>query len=85
MLTQKNQSNTIRRRIEVVITGLTRNQVASRGLEGSNPPSPPLVNNTNSENGFVLFFAADFFGIIVERNYKSQPEQRADWANLRTI
>ena len=47
--------------------------------------SPPLVNNTNSENGFVLFFAADFFGIIVERNYKSQPEQRADWANLRTI
>ena len=27
----------LRRRIEVVITGLTRNQVASRGLEGSNP------------------------------------------------
>ena len=54
---------------------------------GSNKLSspPPLVNNTNSENGFVLFFAADFFGIIVERNYKSQPEQRADWANLRTI
>ena len=42
------------------------------------PPSPPLVNNTNSENGFVLFFAADFFGVIVERNYKSQPKQRAD-------
>lgn len=49
------------------------------------PRLPPLVNNTNSENGFVLFFAVDYFGIIVERNYKSQPEQRADWANLRTI
>lgn len=47
--------------------------------------APPLVNNTNLDLGFVLFFAADFFGIIVERNYKSQPEQRADWANLRTI
>ena len=32
------------------------------------PPSPPLGNNTNSENGFVLFFAVDYFGIIVERN-----------------
>ena len=31
------------------------------------PFSPPLVNNTNSENGFVLFFAVDYFGIIVER------------------
>lgn len=30
-------------------------------------PVPPLVNNTNSENGFVLFFAVDYFGIIVER------------------
>ena len=29
--------------------------------------SPPLGNNTNSENGFVLFFAVDYFGIIVER------------------
>ena len=27
MLTQKTQSNTIRRRIEVVVTGLTRNQL----------------------------------------------------------
>ena len=49
------------------------------------PPPPPLANNTNSENGFVLFFAVDYFCIIVERNYKSQPEQRADRANLRTI
>ena len=32
------------------------------------PLSPPLGNNTNSENGFVLFFAVDYFGIIVERN-----------------
>lgn len=31
------------------------------------PFSPPLGNNTNSENGFVLFFAVDYFGIIVER------------------
>jgi hypothetical protein len=31
------------------------------------PLAPPLVNNTNSENGFVLFFAIDYFGIIVER------------------
>lgn len=28
---------------------------------------PPLGNNTNSENGFVLFFAVDYFGIIVKR------------------
>ena len=31
------------------------------------PHLPPLVNNTNSENGFVLFFAVDYLGIIVER------------------
>ena len=57
----------------------------AREVYANDTLSPPLGNNTNSENGFVLFFAADFFGIIVERNYKSQPEQRADWANLRTI
>ena len=32
------------------------------------PPSPPLANNTNLDFGFVLFFAVDYFGIIVERN-----------------
>ena len=26
---------------------------------------PPLVNNTNSENGFVLFFAGDHFGLTL--------------------
>ena len=68
------------------VESLNKNKVCA-GLEAhaNDTLSPPLVNNTNSENGFVLFFAADFFGIIVERNYKSQPEQRADWANLRTI
>ena len=31
------------------------------------PPSAPYVNNTNPEDnsGFVLFFAQDFFGIII--------------------
>ena len=29
--------------------------------------APPRGNNTNSENRFVLFFAVDYFGIIVER------------------
>ena len=31
------------------------------------PHLPPLGNNKNSENWFVLFFAVDYFGIIVER------------------
>ena len=31
------------------------------------PPSPPSVNNTNSENGFVLFFAIDYLGIVTKR------------------
>ena len=29
--------------------------------------APPLVNNTNSENEFVLFFAVDYFGIVAKR------------------
>ena len=66
-------------------TNLKNKLCAGLEAHANDTLSPPLVNNTNSENGFVLFFAADFFGIIVERNYKSQPEQRADWANLRTI
>lgn len=33
----------------------------------SDAHTPPLGNNTNPENGFVLFFAVDYFGIIVER------------------
>ena len=35
------------------------------------PPSPPLVNNTNSENllGFV-FFSRDYFGITTNINRK---------------
>lgn len=32
------------------------------------PSLPPLGNNTNLDFGFVLFFAVDYFGIIVERN-----------------
>ena len=31
-------------------------------------PLPPLGNNTNSGNEFVLFFAARHFGIIVKQN-----------------
>ena len=27
------------------------------------PPLPPLGNNTNSENEFVLFFSVDYFGL----------------------
>ena len=29
--------------------------------------APPLGNNTNSENGFVLFFSVDYFGIVAKR------------------
>ena len=29
--------------------------------------SPPLGNNTNSENEFVLFFSVDYFGIVAKR------------------
>ena len=31
------------------------------------PLSPPLGNNTNSENEFVLFFSVDYFGIVAKR------------------
>lgn len=29
--------------------------------------TPPLGNNTNSENEFVLFFSVDYFGIVAKR------------------
>ena len=29
--------------------------------------APPLGNNTNSENGFVLFFTIDYLGIVTKR------------------
>ena len=47
----------LRRRIEVVITGLTRNQVASRGLEGSNP-SVSASATGNTGKGVALFICS---------------------------
>ena len=47
----------LRRRIEVVITGLTRNQVASRGLEGSNP-SVSASATGNAGKGVALFICS---------------------------
>ena len=58
----------IRKRIEVVITALTRNQVARKGSWVRIPPLPPKGNNTNTEtkSGFVLFFSNDYFGMKIE-------------------
>ena len=64
----------IRRGIEVVITGLTRNQFARKRTRVRIPSSPPDVNNTNTEtnSGFVLFFSNDYFGIKIDLNGKKK-------------
>ena len=64
----------IRKRIEVVITALTRNQVACKGSWVRIPPLPPLGNNTNPDDKleFVLFFSNEYFGIKVDLNGKKK-------------
>ena len=64
----------IRRGIEVVITGLTRNQFARKRTRVRIPSSPPLGNNTNPDDKleFVLFFSNEYFGIKVDLNGKKK-------------
>ena len=64
----------IRRGIEVVITGLTRNQFARKRTRVRIPSSPPLVNNTNPDDKleFVLFFSNEYFGIKVDLDGKKK-------------
>ena len=70
----------LRRRIEVVITGLTRNQVASRGLEGSNP-SVSASATGNTGKGVALFICS-----LRRRRRRARAPARAraarDWATL---
>ena len=64
----------IRRGIEVVITGLTRNQFARKRTRVRIPSSPPLGNNTNPDDKleFVLFFSNEYFGIKVDLDGKKK-------------
>ena len=51
------------RRIEVVITGLTRNQLGSNPTWVRIPPSPPEKQNTDRMVGVLLFNEINPFGI----------------------
>ena len=49
------KENMTRKRIEVVITGLTRNQVARKGSWVRIPPLPPRSQQCERIAGFFLF------------------------------
>lgn len=53
----------IRKRIEVVITGLTRNQVVLTGSWVRIPPLPPLIKGTHPGAFYHLYRTADSGGI----------------------